>query len=97
MEGGWADREVEQAASEPKERVDSTEEGGPREDLEEQRKRLCLDFASISNCGAAAAERYLAENGWDMQVGAVPSLSPFLHHDTGSPRLTTVRLVSVQS
>ncbi|XP_032078560.1 tyrosyl-DNA phosphodiesterase 2 [Thamnophis elegans] len=68
MEGGWADREMEQAASEPKERVDSAEEGGPREDLEEQRKQLCLDFASISNCGgAASAERYLAENGWDMQ------------------------------
>ncbi|ETE72543.1 Tyrosyl-DNA phosphodiesterase 2 [Ophiophagus hannah] len=69
MEGGWAGREVEQAASEAKERqrVDSAEEGGPREDLEEQRKRLCLDFASISNSGAAAAERYLAENGWDMQ------------------------------
>ncbi|XP_034285168.1 tyrosyl-DNA phosphodiesterase 2 [Pantherophis guttatus] len=69
MEGGCADREAEQAASEAKERqrVESAEEGGPREDLEEQRKRLCLDFASISNSGAAAAERYLAENGWDMQ------------------------------
>uniref|UniRef100_A0A670XX57 Tyrosyl-DNA phosphodiesterase 2 n=1 Tax=Pseudonaja textilis TaxID=8673 RepID=A0A670XX57_PSETE len=69
MEGGWAGREVEQAASEAKERqrVDSAEEGGPREELEEQRKRLCLDFASVSNSGAAAAERYLAENGWDMQ------------------------------
>uniref|UniRef100_A0A8C7E3H9 Tyrosyl-DNA phosphodiesterase 2 n=1 Tax=Naja naja TaxID=35670 RepID=A0A8C7E3H9_NAJNA len=69
MEGDWAGREVEQEASEAKKRhcVDSAEEGGPREDLEEQRKRLCLDFASISNSGAAAAERYLAENGWDMQ------------------------------
>ncbi|KAM3839676.1 tyrosyl-DNA phosphodiesterase 2 isoform 2-T2 [Vipera latastei] len=69
MEGGRADREVEQAASEAKERqgVHSAEGGGPRGDLEEQQKRLCLDFASISNSGAAEAERYLSENGWDMQ------------------------------
>ncbi|KAL7984458.1 hypothetical protein Chor_003028 [Crotalus horridus] len=85
MEGGRTDGEVEQAASEAKgrQRVHSAEGGGPREDLEEQQKRLCLEFASISNSGAAAAERYLAENGWDMQqdVNRMPHPVPA----TGAP------------
>ncbi|XP_070603477.1 tyrosyl-DNA phosphodiesterase 2 [Erythrolamprus reginae] len=70
MEGGRADGEVERATSgaQERQRGGSAEEGGPRGDLEEeQQKRLCLDFASISNSGAAAAERYLSENGWDLQ------------------------------
>ncbi|XP_020637230.3 tyrosyl-DNA phosphodiesterase 2 [Pogona vitticeps] len=39
----------------------------PREDLEESRRRLCSQFASISGSDIGVAQGYLAENDWDMQ------------------------------
>ncbi|XP_007422000.1 tyrosyl-DNA phosphodiesterase 2 [Python bivittatus] len=69
MEGDRAAQEVERTPSEAKEqqRGQSAEEGGQWEELEKYRKRLCSEFASISSSDTAVAERYLAENGWDMQ------------------------------
>ncbi|KAM6453566.1 tyrosyl-DNA phosphodiesterase 2 [Liasis olivaceus] len=69
MEGDRAAQEVERTPSEAKERQrgQAAEEGGEWEELEKYRKRLCSEFASISSSDTAVAERYLAENGWDMQ------------------------------
>lgn len=36
--------------------------------VEESRTRLCEEFASIVGTDSAVAQRYLAENGWEMEV-----------------------------
>lgn len=35
---------------------------------EENRTRLCEEFASITGTDSAVAQRYLAENDWQMEV-----------------------------
>lgn len=31
---------------------------------------LCAEFSTVASCDAAVAQRYLAENAWEMEVGS---------------------------
>ncbi|XP_039072660.1 tyrosyl-DNA phosphodiesterase 2 isoform X2 [Hyaena hyaena] len=46
-----------------------TAEAGRAEGEPEAKKRrlLCVEFASVANCGSAVAQYYLAENDWEME------------------------------
>lgn len=46
----------------------STSENTPVSSVEENRTRLCEEFASIAGTGCAVAQCYLAENEWEMEV-----------------------------
>lgn len=46
----------------------STSENTPVSSVEENRSRLCEEFASIAGTDRAVAQCYLAENEWEMEV-----------------------------
>lgn len=46
----------------------STSKASVTEIVEENRTRLCDEFASIAGTDSAVAQCYLAENEWDMEV-----------------------------
>ncbi|XP_042320960.1 tyrosyl-DNA phosphodiesterase 2 [Sceloporus undulatus] len=52
---------------EQEEQLQPSEEEKRKETVEESRRRLCYEFASISSTDVAVAQGFLAENGWDMQ------------------------------
>lgn len=46
----------------------STSKASVAEPLEENRTRLCEEFAAIAGTDSAVAQCYLAENEWEMEV-----------------------------
>lgn len=46
----------------------STSKASENELIEENRTRLCEEFANITGTDSAVAQCYLAENEWEMEV-----------------------------
>lgn len=46
----------------------STSKASVTEHLEENRTRLCEEFAAVAGTDSAVAQCYLAENEWEMEV-----------------------------